>query len=546
MKLTNLPQLLLAASLTAGTLSAQQFIEPPHPFTTQTHVGEGGYHTAHGWAYPSSHTGTTIHENNSSRMVVNVWETSIEVGGVTKATSFLEYRDHKGSIPPGGTHILTSGILPTNSYVQNPDVEFAEDISSFFVSFSDANGLWLQRWNDIGGGIYQPGITTNISTNAYTLDQNLDFVERTNLTGTPGGALTWQENTNILARTFNYDPILGVINLGTVTSLGPGRYPDIAIHSGMDQYAVTYMNPNTNSVIVESDLYTNLTAGISPPTTYTSSGITYVGYPRIATPHNLTGSMDYRDWTVVTKAINGTQSMIRGITFDASTTSITDYDISIGAGTSINRNPAVCYNSDRIKFIWTSDYTTGSSWTQPVTSTQKDILLCEMDLNYIIIPSTGVIQPSEFWEINYDPSWTEQYWNAFPSIAETRNKSTSYVNTDYNVYMYASDATTSGQPYYSVFNKVQFNKQDPKRQGLPEKNELSLSLMDHEYIIEGQNLNKFKYILTNIKGQRINIQNQMDISDDMVLINCSNLNSGLYFLHCTSDQLSETFKLLVK
>ncbi len=550
--------LLGAIGLSIGALSAQTIFPSGLPDNL---VGTGGSstYTATGAAvsvqdhyFQISNTGVAIQDDGISRVVANVWETfivdpnyssSLEhpsfVNGGYLRSSFLQWRDLAGGIS-GGSTVLgshpTGTVFPTtnvpNTIATDPDIEYLDDLSAFFVAFTDdgSNGfdLWIQRW-DLVGGTYQlmqqagvPGTASSSGVNGL----NIDF---TNV----GGAITWTDGN---VKLIGFDANLNFMS-ATPKDLGQGRGPDIAVCTSFDGYYVTYHNTVTGFVDVAQEQYSNL---VNPPVpaVFYSTPIGFAN-PRIASPHNLSGGLNPDEFTVV----GGSSNQIVGFTGSVGSL-VTPYLVNSGFGSSFNGAPAVAYNSDRIKFIWASDYSGGtSSWTYaPLSSMNRhqDVLLAEVD------PFSFSNIYGGYFEINTPSPYTTFFSNTLPSIAETRDGA--YPNTDFNAFLYASGTPniTTPPPFYELFNKAVHNLTAPKRLAAEQESNLLLIVDNDEFVVEGENMSSYTYTLVNINGQKMDLSNSLSISDELVILDSSGLTSGIYFLQCQSSAKLQTLKLLVR
>ncbi len=500
--------------------------------------------------YPISNTGVAMQDDGSARVVANVWQTRIidpsfpGPGQPTNANlpqaSYLQWRDlGTGSISGGstvlGSHVSTATFpfATTNTFARDPDIEYSEDLGAFFVAFSDngINGfdLWLQKWELIGG-TYQltrevgvPGTASSTGINGL----NIDF---TNV----GGAITWTDG-NI--KLIGFDGNLNFMS-PTPKNLGPGRGPDIAVCTSYDGYYVTYHNSLSALVDVAHEPYSNIMNPPVPPVFYS----TPIGFanPRIASPHNLSGGLNPNQFTIV----GGYSSQIIGFTgsFGGPTTG---YLINMGFGASFNSSPAVTYNSDRIKCIWSSDYSGGTSgWSyalQSAVNRHQDVLLAE------IHPYSFGNMYGGFHEINPPSTYTTFYGYTMPSIAETRDGA--YPNTDFNAFLYSSSTPSlaGAVPAYEVFNKAVHNFTGPnKRLAVEEESNLLLIVDNDEFIVEGEDMTNYSYTLVNLNGQKMDLGNSLSVSDELIILDSSGLTSGLYFLQCASAAKTQTLKLLVR
>ncbi len=481
--------------------------------------------------------------------------------------SYIEWRAIAGGIIPLGpialssTYIPNGGIIPTNggfmneTHLSDPDIAFSEDYTAFFVAYVEytipnmdtygagptvslngtigASRIILQKWI-LNGPTYQLNSYRAINTQGG-FDVNIDYTHD-NVAGTGRGIMTWQEND---IRVVEFD-----LNLSTPMipiNIGSGRYADVALTTGSSNYYISYKNVTNGNAGMDIDIakgtWTN--TGVTPPTTlYTSSGFQYIDYPRIACPRDLNTPLNTDQCTVVSGTAFNNGAVVRGMTHNAGTT--TNYTISINPAASSNMNPVVCYSLENIKCMWVSDYfNTGTGWIDNSGTVRQDILLSEIDpVNYSPINHT-------FFEINNDPLGTDRYVNGLPALAESATDVSSTVNMDYNAFLYyPSNVNINGD--FPLYNKAVPNTANNKRQGISQEDNISLSIAEQEYILEGSNLTHYAFSLSNINGQQIDISNQMDISEDMIIINGSSLKTGIYFLNCLSAKETKTFKLMVK
>ncbi len=456
-------------------------------------------------------TGTAVIDMPNSRMAVEVWESFTAVE--------LWWHNEAGTI---------AGWATVATGAHDPDVEFSASTNTFFVSYWAPNGFHLEQWQWNGSG-YSLAVNHTISSSgSHPYWNNIDYTEGVGGAGT--GIITWFDpasvlfpNSTIFARVFDEN-----MNMGPVVAVSDGEAPDVAVCSDLDKFYISCIE--SGQVKVYSDTWSNLGIGIISSTPIQSVG-TSAGEPRIATPHNLTGLLDAEDFTVVYSEAG---QMIRGLSSDHSITptAYTNYDISIGAGTSENKNPVVCYNKDRIKCLWSSDYTSGSTWTSSISS-PKDLLLAELDPgNY------ANLYPNKYFEVNVNGSLPTTFDNVYPSIAETRTNNLG-ANTDYNHFLYPDNQG-------SIRCKWVYSLTTPKRLGNLDLEELTLVQYNDLYEVYGQDLTSYDFELVNIQGQKISGVNRLDISKDRMSVNTAGLNTGVYILHCISESDTRNFKLLIQ
>ncbi len=461
------------------------------------------------------------------------WSIDNNIIHYTRTSSMIKWEDSSTGGSSGFIPITHS--WPTFTSCSDPDIEFSPDYTAFFVSFKNSAGtnLYLQKftWNT-GTTSYVYAGQATIPTIGNIEVSNIDIAM---YNGEPQGVITWYD-TGVSSKIYACAFDQGLSISPRVEIADDGRGPDVAVCSNSELYHISYMDYNTK-IKVKTGAWGDLLGVISPTLAYTSP---LDGYNpgRIASPHNQTGSLNTEDFTVVASAGN---NMIRGFSFNATSTTYQDYDISTNAGTSDNRGPVVCYNSDRIKCMWTSDYSSGSAYSPAPTSPPRDVLLVELD------PFTYGNMYGVIWEVNkYDVTNPLNFWNSSISIAETRNEQAP-TNSDYNAFLFCSaDPNNDALPKHEIHNKKLFNFTTPKRLSISNLTNLTISKEQSSYILEGEELDKMQFELRNIKGQNIRLNQALEVSPESVIVSTSGLTKGLYFLNCKSKSENTTFKLIVK
>ncbi len=504
---------------------------------------------------PFYNSGVAAQDKGNGHMVVNVYESSQVQPAYEFGSYIFQYVDPNTPYPNNfsilpymesvslitwqefnSLGMLTNGNTHTISIpAADPDVEFSPDYETFFVSFknSASTSLHIQKWtwdNFFQDYFFISQVT--IPTLGTIGVSNIDIAM---YSGEPQGVITWYDYNGadkIYACAFDQ----GLAISPRVEIADDGRGPDVAVCSNSELYHISYMTYNTE-IKVKTGAWGDLMSVIPPTPVYTSPTDGY-NAGRIASPHNQSGGLNSEDYTVVASAGN---NMIRGFSYFANNGTYQDYDISTSAGTSDNRDPVVCYNSDRIKCMWTADYTSGnSSYITPFTDAiTKDVLLAELDPQFY-----GNINGNQIFEVNNTN--TLEFWNSTISIAETRNEQAP-TNSDYNAFLFGSANLNGGAPAsYELHNKIVYNQTASKRLAITETSEWTLINDGDNYILEGFELDQNQYELRNIHGQKILIDQLLQITNESVSIKTTDLTSGIYFLNCYSNGKTESFKLLVK
>ncbi len=474
--------LLIATAIIGSSLAAQSIQSATNP---QNFVGNG-----------QNRTGTSVIDVQGGHIAAHVYESGLNSEFVWENTAI-------GTGP--SAPIIIQGAI-------DPDIQFTNDPDELFISYFNGDGLWLEKriWN--GTSFIQTNLTMVVAVNPIAYWQNLDFEDGR-------GIITWYDdnvggNQHINLRAFDQG-----LNFGSTANVGvPGRAPDVAVCTSIDKYYLTFHDGAAFVYSgVWSDLYNTATA---PSLTY--SGIPGAGIPRIASPHNLTQGINPDSYTVVA---NYGGSGIMGIFYSPST-GVVEQPIYLATNGEDHWEPAVTYNADRVKCVWSAQHA--------MQSVGKDILCAEMDLtNYFNMHPY-------FFEVSINGGIPEGYFLTSPSVAETRTNP-SVANSDYNSFLYTSDLS-------NVYNKLLNNTADPKRMGIggEESDEWSWTQSKNEIAIEGNDLSQFRYNLVDVQGKVHDISSRIQKSEDLLLFNTNGLTSGIYFLQGKSDSAFKNIQFMIK
>ncbi len=481
------------------------------------------------------HTGVAYQQYGGASLDLNVWD------HMYNAWSNGAYIQADGT---GGSpsiifpqQIRVNGV---NTHAWDPDVEFSEDMTRFAVVFIDDNGVYLQLWEIIGGAWMAPAAATfqlavqspsvNPSTPIYSefTDVNVDYA----ITNSgDGGIVTWSDGATVWAESFDFNAGPS----GNTITVATGHAADVAVCTNSDKCYISYMDGN-NDLQVEEDLFSNIIAGTPALSLVTGFGTQkpYWDYtkdvPRIATPHNLSGGLDPEGFSVVFHDLNA-QNIV-AVTRPSTISTPYVYNIVTGGA---HWSPAVCYNEDRVKFIWGSNYFPNPTISGGV-GPKDDILLAEYDPTIPVnLHGSGVL-----FEVNTTSSYFGRM--SQPSIAESRDHSFG-ANADYNAFLYNSDfSPTVGE----LLKKNLPSITSSKRLAVVSDSDLSLDHIGENYLLQGENLNTYTIELYTLDGKKIVLGDRLIQSENEVEINCSDLTTGIYILSCQSSDKSESFKLTVQ
>lgn len=474
-------------------------------------------------------TGVAISPNSgNSQVVASVWDD----GGAIR----LDIKDYTGSM------LSYSGAISAGT---DPDIEFSESINNFFVSHSLGNTIYLSQYTYGAGGYAISGVPVQVNINSSEEYANIDYTF--DASGNGRGVITWTESHVLKARSFFIgigSPILGpVSSIGTTMSYTPvSYYPDVALCTGSDKYILSTVEATTGNMEVYEELISDLVAGNAPqdlPQTYVAPSGFEFEFPRIATPHNLaSGNFTAEDYTV-TARISKPSPPIYGIVGASLKNGVYSnlYEVSTGSSKAWCMYPTVAYNSDRVKFLWAADYSSGSFWVPQNSSPKKDVLLAEFKWDAGISKMVNMFSDGRLFEVNNVQTFgVSGFGNS--SIAETRDNVGGASNLDKNAFLYYNQSTLA------IYRKFINSTASPKREGLLEQEELVWNNNDGIYSLSTDNLKNYTFQLIDMTGRSINLNQISDKLDNELIIDSSTLTNGTYVLICEKEGTIQSFKLV--
>ncbi len=514
------------ALLSFSQLSAQTIINATNPDNLLEMVFMSGTSQV-----PPINTGVTVSNNLVSNpgsimltsYVVSVWDQPTGDSKIHWTAS--------QSFPAGD---LT---IPMAS---DPDVEFDPLLGiGAYVGYMNANEVYIS-WYDAtispSTGLVL-GAVMPFPTNDVIKSVNIDVSNTSHTPGTLGfGVITWDENGSIYASSFYLTSALPLtFQISPPAFVGTGSQPDISISGEGRILEVVYIDDTTGDLIIKSTDIGSLMAGnftgyviIESP----ASGIISYAEPRIARSHYNTA--EYKEeYTVVAMEVGSFSSKI--VAFTHNNSGFFNYEVSVGAGNTLNLKPVVCYNHEKIKFAWASEYGLGSStelWElTDYRSVGEDILLAEFDR-----ASLSLVEMFEVNKVQGD------FHRGNPSIAEARWDDA----YNLNAFVYNNRVNVGSSSYYTIYNKKLLASANPKRMAIQTEESMVLSLSDEVYYLTGDDLSDYDFEIYNLEGKRMNISSNMELTEQELIINTNGLSSGMYVLNCNSQKNIKTFKLMVK
>ncbi len=502
-------------------LSAQTIINATNPdvmlYGVSTPMGRG----------PSINTGTAVSnfllsdpsDVMGTSVALSVWDDP--TGNSTLAwTGNQEFGPGSVSIPgaidPDVEVSPVDGIVAYVGYVDATN-------NQVYISYYYPSAVPMSGFNF--GGV-MPFSTTNPINSV-----NIDITYFNEWSELGLGVITWDESGVIYASTFYIGNTPSTIIVSSPVLVGYGSQPDISA-SGVGRIVeVVYIDDLKGDLIIKQTDILSLMAGSSftGQTFVYSSGDGAYTEPRIARAHYL-GNSFKDEFTAVAREITSS-NLNKIVAFTHNYTGSYSYEVSVGAGNTMNRKPVVCYNQERIKFAWASEYglaSTNEAWTlTSLGNLGEDVLLAEFDRS-----SLSLIK---MFEVNKVQGG---FHTANPSIAEARWDNAYNLNSF--VYNYS---TTNG---YAIYNKKLLASASPKRLSIQKDEEMTLTFSNENYTLSAENLKDYQFQIFNIEGKRIDFSNNMDLYDQELIINTQGLSKGMYVLHCSSSKKAQTFKLMVR
>ncbi len=476
---------------------------------------------------PSINTGTAV-----SNFLIS---DPSDVMGTSVAVSVWDDPTGNSTLAWTGNQAFGPGNISIPGAI-DPDVELSVvDGIVAFVGYVDAtnNQVYISNYYPSGvpmtgfnfGGV-MPFATTN-PINSVNID-----ISSHQIGGEVGvGVITWDESGVIYAATFKLGPTPSTFIVSNPVLVGYGSQPDISIGSVEKFYVnVSYIDDLKGDLIIKQTVLADLMGGSFFGQTYVySSGEGEYTEPRIARAHYL-GNNYYDEFTVVAREITSS-NLNKIVAFTHNNTGAYSYEVSVGAGNTMNRKPVVCYNQERIKFAWASEYglaSTTEAWTLTSPGNLgEDVLLAEFDRS-----SLSLIKMFEVNRVQGD------FHTANPSIAEARWDDAYNLNSF--VYNYS---TTNG---YAIYNKKLLASASPKRLSIQKDEEMTLTFSNENYTLSAEDLKDYQFQIFNIEGKKIDLSNNMEMYDQELIINTQGLSKGIYVLHCNSSKKAQTFKLMVR
>ncbi len=453
-------------------------------------------------------TGIAIPSN--AELMASVWEFD--------GSTIFDWYDLNGTLPWAQQKIVGA---------KDPDIEFPGDgnADGLFIGYHTDQAVHINYYylTTPAGYVLANSQTIATGNNIHSVNIDIDNGE---------GVIVWEDGMDVYATTFNNT------NHGFPTYIDNGVHPDVVVHpfdytDQSEHYTICYSDFNNDLQIVRG-LTQEVKIGITNYyATYTeqAAGSTIMLYPRIASPRSNAYGFDREDFTVTALRRDLGTSPNEYMIVGASVTNgnYTHYEVTPNAGTSVNLNPVVAYNSDRVKFAWASDYEAplSSGWNSP--SIKRDVLSKEYDP-----VSMTFFYPNSIFEINNQQGLG--FENCKPSIT---GRDTNW--GDKNAYLY----NMSGQLVNSIYRKYLDNTSNPKRTAKPVNNEIILSKLNNLFLLNGEDLTKYEFSLTNMNGQLIDISSRIELSNLELTLNPNGLSKGMYFLNCQSKEHTQTVKILV-
>ncbi len=457
------------------------------------------------------------------------------VMGTSHAVSVWDDPSGNSTLHWTANQVFSAGSL-TIPNAKDPDVEFdpATGLTAY-VGYIDAtnNQVYISWYATTGGpptDFSFQGVMPFPTTNPIN-SVNIDVSNYGDFNDFGLGVITWDESGVIYASSFYISssaPSTFVIS--TPALVGYGSQPDISVSGEGRILEVVYIDDLKGDLIIKQSNIGDLMMGNFPGYTYTfSSGDGEYTEPRIARSHYHNGTY-HDEFTAVAREITSS-NLNKIVAFTSNNSGMNTYEVSVGAGNTMNRKPVVCYNQERIKFAWASQYGLVSStenWelTSP-GNPGEDVLLAEFD--------RSTLSSIQMFEVN---TVQGAFHTANPAIAEARWDDAYNLNAF--VYNYV---TPNG---FAIYNKKLLASATPKRLSIQKDEEMTLTFSNENYTLSAENLKDYQFQIFDIEGKRIDLSNNMEMNDQELIINTQGLTRGMYVLQCSSAKKAKTFKLLVQ
>lgn len=407
----------------------------------------------------------------------------------------------------------------------DPDVAYFPDESGLAVVYEYPNGKIV---------VHEYQLTTVFPID-YTLitQQSIDVGTYPNIdmNSNGRGIICWENAgiVNVCSYTlFPFTP-------GPIVAVNAGIQPDVVLMDDGVTVALTYIDPSSGKLIIETSDYSAIQAGgYTQFNQWGYSPMTFYERPRVASERNqCCGLVD--DFGVVAQDFNGFTAEVHGFFGNGAviTNPMVQVNVDYLGCSTLDPRPVIAYDRDIIRIAWSQQYPGCTSLTQTNPNQEDDVIMVNHKLN-------GNPLGWDYEEVN-------QYQSSFAGNSKTS------IATEYDGFGYIIDATFklslvyndgANDVFWKTKNAVIPNFIDQTITAERGDNfSLVTSPVDQTIEVLSASDDAATFQLMDYAGRLVDLKT-ISTDGNLYSIDISHLSGGMYLLNCSSPSGDEVLRIL--
>lgn len=406
----------------------------------------------------------------------------------------------------------------------DPDVAYFSDESALAVVYEYPNKIVVSEYHLTGVG---PFDYTHVS------QQSIDNGTYPNIDMNSGGRgiICWDNNGVINVCSYTLFPL----TTGPIVSVNAGSQPDVILMDDGVTVALTYIDPSSGKLIIETSDYSAIQAGgYALFNQWTYAPMTFYERPRVASERNMCcGLAD--DFAVVAQDFNGSTAEVLG--FFGNGAVITNPMVQINTDflgcSTFDPRPVIAYDRDIVRIAWSQQYAGCTSLSQTNPNQEDDVIMANHKLN-------GNPIGWDYEEVNL-------YQSSFAGNSKTS------IATEYDGFGYIIDATFklslvyndgANDVFWKTKNAIIPNFMDQTITGERGDNfSLVTSPVDQTIEVMSESDEAATFQLMDNAGRSVELKT-ISNEGNFYTLDISHLSGGMYFLNCSTASGDEVLRIL--